>query len=116
MQDGPNPSTSIREIDEHGNALPHDPADAPEDTRKLRVNPFIVALWVLDAAIISLVSWAITESFKPTFFGGTAPESGTVPVFFVLMNSVPQILLISSLTTVALLFWHAWQWQKRRLN
>ncbi|WP_120523070.1 hypothetical protein [Arthrobacter celericrescens] len=114
MQDTNSASASFREIDEHGNALPHDPAATPEETRKFRVNPFIMVLWVLNGALMVLVGWAISESFEPTFFGGTTSESGAVPVFFVLMNSVPQLLLISALTTVALLFWHAWQWQKRR--
>lgn len=112
MQDGHNASASFREIDEHGNALPHDPASAPEDTRKIRVNPFIVALWVLNGALLTLSGWAFSESIQPAAYGAEMP--GTVPVVFILMNVIPQLLLLSAFTTVALLFWHAWQWQKRR--
>jgi hypothetical protein len=111
MQDGHNASASFRETDEHGNALPHDPASAPEDTRKIRVNPFIVALWILNGAMAVLAGWTFTEGFQPAAYGASVP--GAVPVAFVLMNLMPQVLLLSALTTVALLFWHAWQWQKR---
>lgn len=112
MQDGPSASASFREIDEHGNALPHDLADAPEDARKIRVNPFIVVLWVFNATIMVFVAWATSESFDPSNFGTEMP--GTVPMAFILMNVVPQILPLPLFTTAALLFWHAWQWQKRR--
>ena len=114
MQDGHNASTSFREIDEHGNAHPHDPAGTPEEeTRKFRVNPFVVVLWVLNGALMVFVVWVISGSLEPGAFS-TEPASGSVPVIFILMNVAPQLALLSGLATVALLFWHAWQWQRRR--
>ena len=45
---------------------------------------------------------------------GAVPAPGTGPLVFVLMNAMPQLLVLSVVSTIALLFWHAWQWQKRR--
>ncbi len=114
MQDGPNASASFREIDEHGNAVLHHPAAAPDEIRKIRFNPFIVALWILNAALVLFVGWIMNASLGPTFYGGLVEGPANGPLFVVLMNSLPQMLPLPLLTTVALLFWHSWQWQKRR--
>ncbi|NYD78277.1 hypothetical protein SAMN05216555_104213 [Arthrobacter cupressi] len=108
-------SASFREIDEGGNALPHDPASAPEGTRRFRVNPFILALWVLNGALMVAMGWVYSETIGPAYYGAV-PESSAGPLLYILMNSVPQVLLLTALTSVALLFWHAWHWQRRRAN
>ncbi|OFI39316.1 hypothetical protein BIU82_14565 [Arthrobacter sp. SW1] len=115
MQDTNNAGASFREIDEHGNAVPHEPLAAPEETRKFQINPFIVALWVLDAALMLLVGWALGENFGPAGYG-IESYSGPTPLFLILMGSIPQILPVPLVMTTALLFWHAWQWQKRRAS
>lgn len=116
MQDTNNASASFREIDEHGNAVPHEPlaTPEPEEARKIRINPFIVALWVLNAGLLMLIGWVMSVNFAPTAYPIFAEGPNTNPFLFLLMNSMPQLLPLPLVTTIALLFWHAWQWQKRR--
>jgi hypothetical protein len=117
MQDTSSASASFREIDEHGNPLPHEPIPTepdPAEARKFRINPFIVVLWVLNGALVVFVGWVMNASMGPTFYGNMPEVQASGPIFFVLMNSLPQILPLPFVTTTALLFWHAWQWQKRR--
>lgn len=117
MQDTNSASASFREIDEHGNPIPHEllPSEpAAAEARKFSINPFIVVLWVLNAALVMLVGWVMSTSFGPTAYPIFAEGPSNSPFLFVLMNSLPQILPLPFVTTTALLFWHAWQWQKRR--
>ena len=117
MQDTNSASASFREIDEHGNPLPHEPLPTEPDaaeSRKFRINPFIVALWVLNGALVVFVGWVMNASMMPTANPIFAEGPNNGPFLFVLMNAMPQILPLPMVTTVALLFWHAWQWQKRR--
>ena len=114
MADDIHERIGFREIDEHGNAVravnPHAP-EAPDPVRhRVLVNPFVVALWVLDAGLVWFCFWAFEAVAAMT--GPTAP-SPSAPVNFMVLQSVPYVLPGTILVTAALLFWHAVQWQKK---
>jgi hypothetical protein len=101
----------FREIDEHGNALEHH-LGTPEAARRAAVNPFIIGLWVLEAALIIAIMVIFNEGMA-----AFSPGPGTtVPLAYILMNMIPQLLLAAALVLATLLFWHAWQWQKRKAH
>lgn len=66
MKDHVHERIGFREIDEHGNAVqavsPHVPETAGPPPRRLSVNPFIIALWVLDAGLLWVGIWAISTA------------------------------------------------------
>ncbi len=99
----------FREIDEHGNALEHHLED-PEAARRASVNPFIIGLWVLELALVIATMVIINEAMTPF-----NPSPGnTMPIAYILTTMTPQLLLAAALILATLLFWHAWQWQKRK--
>ncbi|MHA7167498.1 hypothetical protein ACX801_04940 [Arthrobacter bambusae] len=99
----------FREIDEHGNALEHR-LETTEAPRRASVNPFIIGLWVLEVALVIAIMVIINEAMAPFI-----PSPGnTMPFAYVLMNMTPQLLQAAALILATLLFWHAWQWQKRK--
>ncbi len=116
MKDHVHERIGFREIDEHGNAVPavspHVPEQPDPARRRIAVNPFIIALWVLDAALTIFGFWAFSEAAAgmagPTQFNTSAQLS------YMLMSYTPYVLLGSLLLTAGLLFWHAVQWQKKR--
>jgi len=115
MTDHVHERIGFREIDEHGNAVPaaspHVP-EQPDPTRKrLALNPFIVALWVLNAGLAWFGSWAL--AIVGGAMMGPAPAQ-TAQLNFMILSNAPYALLAATLITAALLFWHAAQWQKRR--
>ena len=106
----------FREIDQDGN--PVDPAVArPQDQPRSGLdrpgrrsaNPFIIILWVLAAILLTGGIWAFLEASQ-TLGSGSNP----MPLHFVLMNIAPWAVLSGALAVLALLFWHAAQWQQRR--
>lgn len=102
---------NFREVDEHGKAVTATPdygTPAPGDGKR-RVNPFILALWILDAAILLPGIWALALTMDTAMMYG----SGPMPVPFLMLNVMPFCFLASALTTAGLLFWHAAQWQNR---
>ena len=114
MADDIHERIGFREIDEHGNAVravsPHDPEAPERGRRRVLVNPFVVALWVLDAGLVWFCFWAFEA--VAAMSGPTAP-SPSVQVNFMVLQSVPYVIPGTILVTAALLFWHAWQWQKK---
>lgn len=116
MQDHVHERIGFREIDEHGNAMPavspHAPEPADPTQKRASPNPFIIALWVLDAGLLVFGFWALTEAAAamagPTQFNTSAQLS------FMLMSYTPYVLLGGLLLAAALLFWHAVQWQRKR--
>ncbi|BCW34158.1 hypothetical protein StoSoilA2_02140 [Arthrobacter sp. StoSoilA2] len=114
MADDIHERIGFREIDEHGNAVravnPHAP-EAPERARRrVLVNPFVAALWVLDAGLAWFCIWAFDSVAAMTGPTATSPPS---QVNFMVLQSVPYVLPGAILVTAALLFWHAAQWQKK---
>ncbi|WP_441433733.1 hypothetical protein [Arthrobacter sp. 2RAF22] len=100
----------FREIDEHGNALEHHLGAVEVPQRRAAVNPFIIGLWVLELALVIGIMVIINEAMAPL----TPTPGNTMPFPFILMNMTPQLLQATALILATLLFWHAWQWQKRK--
>ncbi|MGM7776347.1 hypothetical protein ACSVHC_10080 [Arthrobacter sp. KNU-44] len=101
----------FREIDEHGHSLEHH-VESPEAARRVAVNPFIIGLWVLELALVIAIMVIINEAMAPFI-----PSPGnSMPFAYVLMNMTPQLLQAAALILATLLFWHAWQWQKRKAS
>lgn len=115
MTDDVHERIGFRELDEHGNSVravsPHVPEPVDGPPRRLLVNPFVVALWVLDLALGWFTIWAFSAAIE-----GLAPSiaSPMVQYSFVLLSAAPYGALAAILLTAALLFWHAAQWQKKR--
>ncbi|WP_309109109.1 hypothetical protein [Arthrobacter sp.] len=125
---------SFRELDQNGNPL--DPArtgkattasvvdsSGPEgrEPRRVSINPFIVALWVL--ACFLLVGGVGVHMdvisppdgpFGPDGVYGVAGPVIEMPLTYVLMNFTPYAVLSGTLGIMGLLFWHGVQWQRRR--
>ncbi|MBB6405980.1 hypothetical protein [Arthrobacter sp. AZCC_0090] len=100
----------FREIDQHGNSLEHhlEPPEAAQ--RRSSVNPFIIGLWALEFLLVIAIMVIINEAMTPF----TPSPGNTMPFAYVLMNMTPQLLQAAALILATLLFWHAWQWQKRK--
>lgn len=115
MADESHERIGFREIDEHGNAVravnPHAPEDPERGRRRVLVNPFVVALWVLDAGLVWFCFWAFDAVAA---MAGPTAQSPSAQVNFMVLQSVPYVLPGTILVTAALLFWHAFQWQKKR--
>ncbi|SDX32630.1 hypothetical protein SAMN04487912_110101 [Arthrobacter sp. cf158] len=118
MKDHVHEHIGFREIDQHGNAVqaisPHvpEPPEADPARRRPSVNPFIVALWVLDAGLAWFGLCAFTTAAATIMSPGSAEAA---QVNYMLLSNAPYALLAAALITGGLLFWHAMQWQKKRL-
>jgi hypothetical protein len=102
----------FREVDRDGNPVPPgtedlEPAGTAETLRG--ANPFIVVLWVLAAAMIAGGAAALLSG--PIAMG---PSSNGIPLAYIVFTFAPQVVVAGFATVVFLLFWHAWQWQRRR--
>lgn len=115
MKDHVHERIGFREIDEHGNAVqavsPHVPEPLDRARKRPSINPFIVALWVVDVGVVWFCLWAFTSA--ETIMGPSSMGS-TAQVNFMILSTVPYGLLGAILLTAGLLFWHAVQWQKKR--
>lgn len=114
LKDNIHERIGFREIDEHGNAVPavspHVPELHPPRTRP-SLNPFIIALWVLNAGLASFGLWAFSTAAASIM---APPTSEVAQVNYMLLANAPYALLGAVLLTGGLLFWHAVQWQKKR--
>ena len=106
-----NAQVNFHEVDGYGNELEDSP-EAGVDTRA-RSNPFIIVLWALTAGLIVSGIVMIVKAREPLSVG---PANGYLPLPYLLLTFAPQVLLAGALTAVALLFWHAARWQKRRAS
>ncbi|WP_253951570.1 hypothetical protein M1D51_20390 [Arthrobacter sp. R3-55] len=122
MKDHAHERLGFREIDEHGNAVqavsPHLPEPVEPTRKRAMVNPFIIALWVLDAGLAWLGLWALTTSVgaivsSPEFVQ-PAESAESAQMKFIMLSNAPYVLLAALLITAGLLFWHAVQWQRKR--
>ncbi|MDR6986882.1 hypothetical protein J2Y66_001352 [Paenarthrobacter nitroguajacolicus] len=118
MKDHVHERIGFREIDEHGNAVqavsPHVPEPVEPDRKRLTLNPFIIALWALDAGLAWCGLWALTSAVGAMMGLTSAQSAETAQVNFIMLSHTPYALLAVVLITAALLFWHAVQWQKKR--
>ena len=102
----------FREVDRDGNPVPPgtEDAEAAGTAQTLRApNPFIVVLWLLAAAMIATGLWTLLRG--PVAIG---PISNGFSIDFVLFTFAPHLVLAGFAALIFLLFWHAWQWQRRR--
>ena len=102
----------FREVDSQGQPVaPEADAAGPEaNAGSLRApNPFIVVLWLLCAAMIAEGLGTLLRG--PVSIG---PMSNGLSLDFVLFTFAPHLVLMGFAALVILLFWHAWQWQRRR--
>jgi len=112
----------FREVDRDGKpVLPETEDSEPAGpARSLRMpNPFIVVLWLLAAGLIAgglnaLLAgptgmWTLLRG--PVAIG---PISNGFSIDFVLFTFAPHLVLAGFAALIFLLFWHAWQWQRRR--
>ncbi|ASN18538.1 hypothetical protein [Arthrobacter sp. YN] len=122
MKDHVHERIGFREIDEQGNAVqavsPHVPEPADKERKRTPFNPFIIALWVMDAGLAWLGVWALATSVgaivsSPQFVQ-PAESAEAAQMKFILLSNAPYVLLAALLITAGLLFWHAVQWQKKR--
>ena len=105
----------FREVDQDGNpAGPGDGAAVAEDQPGGRipaaVNPFIVALWVLAATLLGGGVWAFLNTNV-----AIGPSPASMPLSFVVFTFAPHAALSGIIAIIGLLFWHAHQWQRKRV-
>lgn len=73
------------------------------------VNPFIAVLWLLAAVLVGGgISVLSTVTFNP------GPMGGPPAITYLVMTFAPHALLVGLVDVLCLLFWHAWQWQRRQ--
>ncbi|MDQ0145868.1 hypothetical protein [Pseudarthrobacter niigatensis] len=101
----------FREADTHGQPVAPE-ADGAEPAGTPRSwpapNPFIVALWLLCAAMIAGGASALLNNPMSVSMGDRATFDYLVFAF------APQGISGGIAVLIALLFWHAWTWQRRR--
>ena len=104
--------TGFREVDGNGRPVPPEPgpAEATQGTHRPwpAPNPFIIALWVLAAGLVAGGSAALLGNPMSMAMADTATFQYFVFAF------APQGVTGGIAVILALLFWHAWQWQRRR--
>ncbi|WP_458780789.1 hypothetical protein [Arthrobacter sp. D3-16] len=103
----------FREVDQDGNPMSgvvgsgagEDSGSGPAPA----VNPFIVALWLLAIVLIgggTLIFLNANSMVGPTTSG--------MPVSFLMFTFAPYVIVAGLAAAICLLFWHAFQWQRRR--
>lgn len=101
----------FREVDQEENPEVHTSVAAQAPSRHdshWSVNPFIAVLWLLAAVlVVGGISVLSTVTFNP------GPMGGPPAVSFLMMTFAPHALLVGVVVVLCLLFWHAWQWQRR---
>ena len=101
----------FRELDRDGNPVPPETEDFEPGgpARSLRMpNPFIVVLWLLAAGLIAGGLNALLAGPMSVGMGDRATAEYLVFAF------APQGVSGGITVMLALMFWHAWQWQRRR--
>lgn len=99
----------FREVDRDGNPVPPEPEGMEKAPSWPAPNPFIVVLWMLAAALVAGGAAALLSG--PVV---TGPSSNGIPLAYIVYTFAPQVVVAGFATVVFLLFWHAWQWQRRR--
>lgn len=103
----------FREVDREGNPVRPEPRTAGPEAWTTKsgptLNPFIMALWLLAAALIGggvgAFLYAMANQFSP---------NGQVPISFLVLTNAPYAIFLGIAALLCLLFWHALQWQRRR--
>jgi len=104
-------AVGFREVDRDGNPVPPD-LGGTEQAAAVKPwpapNPFIVVLWLLAAGLIAGGASALLSGPMSVAMGDRATVEYLVFAF------APQGISGGIAIFFALLFWHAWQWQRRR--
>ncbi|MDQ1054489.1 hypothetical protein QE394_002417 [Arthrobacter sp. SORGH_AS 212] len=113
MQQPSASDVGFREVDQDGSTQGLRSTAEPMPLRQYprwSVNPFIAMLWLLATALLTGGIWAMA-----TMMFTAGPMGGPPTLSFVMMTFAPQGLLVGTVLVLCLLFWHAWQWQRRRM-
>lgn len=101
----------FREVDRHGQPVApglEDTADAGTERSWTAPNPFIVVLWLL---AVGLIAGGLAALLGGPMSVGMADRATFEYLVFAF---APQGISGGIAVCLALLFWHAWQWQRRR--
>ena len=105
-------AVGFREVDQDGKpVVERVQSDAGEDstgTVSRGINPFIVVLWLMAAA---LIGGGVSAFLNANLAIG--PSSGAMPLPFVIFSLAPYAILGGIIAVICLLLWHARQWQRR---
>ncbi|WP_426227244.1 hypothetical protein [Pseudarthrobacter sp. DSP2-3-2b1] len=104
----------FREVDQDGKPIEPASLELEESTDAGRpawtsVNPFIVALWLV--AAILLIGGVGVSANAASMMG---PNPAVQPLAYILMSLAPWAVLAGLLNVLALLFWHAIEWQRKK--
>ncbi|WP_461188867.1 hypothetical protein [Arthrobacter sp. Z4-13] len=103
----------FREVDQDGNPIAGAvQTGAGEDSAHHTapaVNPFIVVLWLL--AILLIGGGALIFLNANSMVG---PTTSGMPASFLMFTFAPYAIVAGLAAVIGLLFWHAFQWQRRR--
>jgi hypothetical protein len=109
----PGSAIGFREVDQDGNPIAGAVRTGAGEDSSARpapaVNPFIVVLWLL--AILLIGGGALIFLNANSMVGLTT--SG-MPAPFLMFTFAPYAIVAGLAAAICLLFWHAFQWQRRR--
>ncbi|WP_163161533.1 hypothetical protein [Arthrobacter sp. Alg241-R88] len=108
----PGRAIEFREVDQDGNQVPEavrsGAGEGSASSPAPAVNPFIVALWLL--AILLIGGGALIFLNANTMVG---PTTSGMPASFLMFTFAPYAIVAGLAAAICLLFWHAFQWQRR---
>jgi hypothetical protein len=109
----PGRAIEFREVDQDGNpvsgAVPYGAGEDSVSSPAPAVNPFIVILWLL--AILLIGGGTLIFLNANTMVG---PTTSGMPASFLMFTFAPYAIVAGLAAAICLLFWHAFQWQRRR--
>ena len=108
MESGQYESIGFREVIREDGMTPDDitAETTKEGALPRRLNPFILVLWALSGVfilggILALLNGSLEVSM-----------TDQVSMAYVLFTFAPTSVFIGVATVLALMFWHAWHWQR----
>lgn len=109
----PGSAIEFREVDQDGNpvsgAARCGAGEAAGSGPVSAVNPFVVVLWLL---AIVLIGGGTLIFLKANSMVG--PTTSGMPASFLMFTFAPYAIIAGLAAAICLLFWHAFQWQRRR--
>ncbi|MDE8670649.1 hypothetical protein PY310_18885 [Pseudarthrobacter sp. H3Y2-7] len=100
----------FHEVDEDRNPVALPTEGAAEDVvhSGLKLNPFIGVLWlVVGVLVVGGVAFLLNAPLSVSM-------GDRVSMAYVLFSFAPQGVFVGFSAFLGLMFWHAWQWQRRR--
>jgi hypothetical protein len=109
----PGSAIEFREVDQDGNpvsgSVGSGAGEGSESSPLPAVNPFIAALWLL--AIVLIGGGTLIFINANSMVG---PTTSGMPASFLMFTFAPYAIVAGLAAAICLLFWHAFQWQRRR--